>query len=69
MKYADFRQITRSRTIGAPFYSGHELGLMAQALLEPLFPTERGIRLLGVTLSSLESGAGDVNEDRQLTLW
>ena len=42
---------------------------MAQALLEPLFPTERGIRLLGVTLSSLESGASDVNEDRQLTLW
>jgi DNA polymerase-4 len=26
--------------------------------LEPLFPVTRGIRLLGVTLSSLETGSG-----------
>jgi DNA polymerase IV len=30
-----------------------ELEQLANALLEPLFPVERGVRLLGVSLSSL----------------
>ncbi len=32
-----------------------ELAGMVSALLEPLFPVDKGIRLLGVTLSSLET--------------
>jgi len=52
-KYADFRQITRSRTSPAALASQAELGDIAFALLEPLFPVTKGIRLLGVTLSAL----------------
>jgi DNA polymerase-4 len=52
-KYADFRQITRSRTERAPFTSQAAIELTVFALLDSLFPVTKGIRLLGVTLSSL----------------
>ena len=54
-KYADFRQITRSRTVDAPIASRAEIEEIVSALLEPLFPVGKGIRLLGVTLSSLDA--------------
>ena len=69
VKYADFRQITRSRTQTAPFASESELVALAQGLLAPLFPTERGIRLLGVTLSTFDRGEAGEGDDRQLSLW
>ena len=53
VKYADFSQATRSRTAAAPVASRDELEQASFALLEPIFPVPRGIRLLGVTLSSL----------------
>ena len=55
VKYADFQQITRSRTIGRSVRDAGELAGIASILLERLFPVEKGIRLLGVTLSSLEA--------------
>lgn len=69
VKYADFRQITRSRTMAVPPASSAEFEALAQALLEPLFPTGRGIRLLGVTLSSLDTAASHAGDARQLSLW
>jgi len=68
VKFADFRQITRSRTLSGPYGSGPEMVATAQALLAPLFPVPLGIRLLGITLSGLE-GPGGTGPDRQLTLW
>ena len=56
-KFSDFRQITRSRTVDAPIGSRALLDELVSVLLEPLFPATKGIRLLGVTLSSLESEA------------
>lgn len=53
VKYADFSQATRSRTAAAPISSQHELERVGLALLEPLFPVPKGIRLLGITLSTL----------------
>ena len=53
VKYADFRQITRSRTAQALFSTRGEIEQLSYALLEPLFPVTKGIRLLGITLSSL----------------
>jgi DNA polymerase-4 len=53
VKFANFRQITRSRTGQAPIGTCSELEQLGNALLEPLFPVARGIRLLGVSLSSL----------------
>lgn len=67
VKYADFQQITRSRTIERGVRDAAELTGIALALLEPLFPVEKGIRLLGVTLSSLEL-QGEDNGNEQLTL-
>jgi DNA polymerase-4 len=52
-RYADFRQVTRSRTAEAPVASRAAIEAIVSALLEPLFPVDKGIRLLGVTLSSL----------------
>lgn len=63
VKYADFQIITRSRTEAAPFGSVAEIVATVHSLLVPLFPTAKGIRLLGVTLSSfaddIERGPGD----------
>jgi DNA polymerase-4 len=53
VKFANFRQITRSRTGHIPIMTRSELEGLGNALLEPLFPTARGIRLLGISLSSL----------------
>lgn len=53
VKYADFEQITRSRTLLHPVSSREELEATSLALLAPLLPPSKGVRLLGVTLSSL----------------
>lgn len=53
VKYADFQIITRSRTIHGPVRGEDELRELAVGLLEATFPTPKGIRLLGITLSSL----------------
>ncbi|WP_084496525.1 DNA polymerase IV [Aquamicrobium defluvii] len=54
VKYADFQQITRSRTMSLPFGTAADVQELAGSLLDPLFPTEKGIRLIGVTLSSFD---------------
>ena len=54
VKYADFKQITRSRTVNAPMRSGDEIMHIVASLLEPIFPVAKGIRLLGVTISAFD---------------
>lgn len=58
VKYANFQQITRSRTVSLPFRNAAEVEELSRALLDPLFPVEKGIRLVGVTVSSLEGATG-----------
>ena len=53
VKFANFQQITRSRTGQMQIGTRGELEQLSNALLEPLFPVRRGIRLLGISLSSL----------------
>jgi DNA polymerase-4 len=53
VKFANFRQITRSHTGQVSIASRSELEQLSNALLEPLFPVAKGIRLLGISLSSL----------------
>jgi DNA polymerase-4 len=53
VKFANFRQITRSRTGQLPIGTRGELEQLSIALLEPLFPVTKGIRLLGLSVSSL----------------
>ena len=53
IKFANFQQITRSRTGQTQIRTRSELEQLGNALLEPLFPVAKGVRLLGVSLSSL----------------
>ncbi len=53
-KYADFQQITRSRSLEVPIASQAVFEELVITLLDPIFPLSQGIRLLGVTLSSLD---------------
>jgi len=66
-KYADFQQITRSRTVEAPVASREALEEIIHELLEPLFPVSKGFRLLGVSLSSL-TDESETRGGRQLRL-
>ncbi|MFC7477985.1 DNA polymerase IV [Dankookia sp. GCM10030260] len=66
VKYADFSQVTRSRTGIAPVSSHGELEQVSLALLEPLFPVPRGIRLLGVTLSALNESSAETDAQFRL---
>jgi DNA polymerase IV len=56
VKFANFRQITRSHTGPTQIRSRGELAERGNALLEPVFPVSTGIRLLGLSLSSLGEG-------------
>ncbi|PDT75789.1 DNA polymerase IV, partial [Sinorhizobium sp. BJ1] len=68
VKYADFSQITRSKTVTAPLKAIGELEEVVGLLLTPIFPPRRGIRLLGVTLSSLERQTSVVAPQLRLAL-
>jgi DNA polymerase-4 len=54
VKYADFQQITRSHTADTPVQSAADLERRTLTLLAPLFPTRKGVRLLGVTISAFD---------------
>jgi len=51
IKYADFRQLTRSRTLTHVVTSLAELNEIALALTRSVYPLENGVRLAGVTIS------------------
>ncbi|MEZ0242795.1 MAG: DNA polymerase IV [Sphingomonas sp.] len=53
-RYADFRIVTRSRTLGAPVVDRAVLHEVSLALVRSLFPLRSPIRLIGVTLSGFE---------------
>lgn len=55
IKYADFRQATRSRTLPAIVTSQETLRNVSVSLVRTVLPSAKGIRLVGVTLSSFES--------------
>ena len=66
VKYADFRQMTRSRTGGRPIADIDTLRGVGRDLMEAILPPRAGIRLLGLSLSNFEPEG--TSEDPQLTL-
>ena len=54
IKYADFRQATRSRTLSAPVASRELLHSVSRTLVRSVFPPTLGIRLVGVTMSGFD---------------
>jgi DNA polymerase IV len=68
VKYADFRQITRSRSCVDAVASQAAIEQISLDLLRPLFPPTRGVRLLGVTLSNLDDATEPALRQLALTL-
>jgi len=66
VKFGDFQQITRSRSHPAPVTSREQLHAAAQALIRSVLPAEKGIRLVGVTVSNFEAVA---EQPDALPLW
>jgi DNA polymerase-4 len=66
IKYADFQLATRSRTFDAPVTSREALHAASLQLVRSVYPLSKGIRLVGVTLSSF--GARDDAAGEQLSL-
>jgi DNA polymerase-4 len=66
VKFADFQQITRSRSIPTPIGSRSLLEQASLELLLSILPVPQGVRLLGITLSSLNTGPEP--QDLQLAL-
>jgi DNA polymerase IV len=54
IKYSDFRQATRSRTLSGPVASRELLHSVSRALVRSVFPPAIGVRLVGVTMSGFE---------------
>jgi DNA polymerase-4 len=53
VKFADFQQIARSKSVGDAIDSLVDLERLSLVLLEPLLPARKGVRLLGISLSYL----------------
>jgi len=66
VKFADFQIITRSRSRVAPISDRSTLASISAELLAAQFPIRKGVRLIGLSLSSLCANAADV--DTQMTL-
>jgi DNA polymerase-4 len=68
VKFADFEQISRSRSLSVSVRSRSELGSVSADLLRALFPMKKAVRLLGVTISGFAADAPDVPEQISLAL-
>jgi DNA polymerase-4 len=62
LRYADFRTITRAKSVPFAIVDGASLLAASEAILAPLLPVEQGIRLLGVTLSKFEGEEDEEDE-------
>src|ERR1700728_138944 len=56
VKFADFEIISRSQSYPEPISDHGELARVLIALLEKSMPLPKAVRLLGVSLSSLQTG-------------
>jgi DNA polymerase-4 len=66
IKWADFQQSTRSRSLGAPVDSRAVLHEASLALIRSVYPPPKGIRLVGVTLSNFASGDAKLADELSL---
>ena len=68
VKFADFQIITRSQSRVTPISDRSMLASISAELLAAQFPLRNGVRLIGVSLSSLCADAGDVDPQMALAL-
>nr|WP_262906147.1 DNA polymerase IV [Hymenobacter terricola] len=68
VKFADFQQITRSRSSVGLISSQAVLERIGRELVEGLFPLAKGVRLLGITLSNLNTSPQAAGHQLTLSL-
>jgi DNA polymerase IV len=68
VKFADFRIITRSRSCVVPILDHSTLASISEELLAAQFPLRKGVRLIGVSISSLSGDAAQVDPQMILAL-
>ena len=66
VKFADFELISRSRTLAGAIGSRASWNRVSAELLKALFPMEKAVRLLGVSISGFEFG--EIQEPEQIAL-
>ena len=74
VKYEDFEIVTRRRTVDRLVHEAADIRLIVHDLLDTMVPFEKGVRLLGATVSGFPDeaegdGDGQRAEDGQLTLF
>ena len=62
VKWADFQQSTRSRSLSEPVASRQTLHEVSRVLVRSLYPPSQGVRLVGVSLSNLETTGAAANQ-------
>jgi DNA polymerase IV len=68
VKFADFQIITRSRSLVAPISDRSTLASISAELLAAQFPLRKGVRLIGVSISSLCTDSAQVGLQMALAL-
>jgi DNA polymerase-4 len=66
VKFADFRQVTRSRSFSTVIARQDLLRQASVELARTLLPTARGVRLLGVTVSNFDSAPAEADDELPL---
>ncbi len=64
IRFGDFQQLTRARSTSTPIASHETLANLAREILASLLPVSRGVRLLGLTLSRLDSAGAEGEGER-----
>ena len=68
IKWADFQQATRSQSYPRALESRAQLREASLALIRSVYPTEKGIRLVGVTMSNFAPLPGELSSDSSVQL-
>ncbi|WP_454887142.1 DNA polymerase IV [Sphingomonas oryzagri] len=68
VKFRDFQQLTRSRTMPALVVTGAALKEASLHLIRSIYPVPKGIRLVGVTVSRFEVRSDDGEAELSLPL-
>ncbi len=69
VKYADFEQITRSRTLPEVLASRPEFIAVSRDLVAGVFPLRKPIRLLGVSMSNFQTAIRQDRPQRRFALF
>jgi DNA polymerase-4 len=66
VKFADFQQVTRSRSFSMVIARHDLLRQASVELVRTLLPTAKGIRLLGVTISNFDRASAKADDELPL---